>query len=83
MIPNIVRKVDIEIEREEMERAVQSMSVAELESISIEDISSLGSNILKDIVNDAIRHRLEQHLGGTYTSPPKMSLTELRSARVG
>ena len=51
--------------------------MAEIESISIEDISSVQSDVLKDVLNDAVRQRLEQHLGGTYTSAPKMSIAEL------
>lgn len=56
--------------------AVGELSLAEIEELSIADISRLSSNVLKDVLNDALRSRLERHRGGTYTSPAAQSLSE-------
>ena len=77
MVPDKVTKLDSDIPKERLVEGVQQLSVAEIESMSIADISTLNSNVLKDVLNDAIRNRLAQHLGGTYTSAPKMSVAEL------
>jgi hypothetical protein len=76
MVPTSVRQLDVDRSREELAAGVQLLSVADIESMSIEDISSLQHNVLKDLLNDAIRHRLQQHLGGTYTSAPAISVAE-------
>ncbi|MDJ0820636.1 MAG: hypothetical protein QNJ09_02355 [Paracoccaceae bacterium] len=80
MIPNSIRAIDSETDKDTMVSTVQDLSIAEIESISIEDISTLENNVLKDVVNDAVRTRLAQHLGGTYTSPPKLSVAEMNEA---
>lgn len=80
MIPNSIRTIESEADKDKMVSTVQELSVAEIEAISIEDISTLESNVLKDVVNDAVRNRLAQHLGGTYTSPPKLSVAEMNEA---
>ncbi|MDC0742939.1 hypothetical protein [Polyangium mundeleinium] len=77
MVPEKVIQLDADIPRERLVEGVQQLSVAEIESMSIADISTLNNNVLKDVLNDAIRNRLAQHLGGTYTSAPKMSIAEL------
>jgi hypothetical protein len=82
MIPSNIRAIDSESNKDVMVSKIQELSVAEVEAISIEDISSLENNVLKDVVNDAVRHRLAQHLGGTYTSPAKLSLAELNASEV-
>jgi hypothetical protein len=77
MIPQTIRTIDSDRPNTEYVDAVQQLSIAEIESISIEDMSSLQTNALKDVVNDAVRQRLQQHRGGTYTSAPKMTVAEL------
>jgi hypothetical protein len=79
-LPPSVLRLDEFTNRADMAEGVQNLSVADLESMSITDISALESNALKDLLNDAIRNRLAQHLGGTYTSAPKMTLAELSFA---
>lgn len=79
MIPNKISAIDTDLPKDQFIDTVQQLSVAEIESISIEDISTLNNNTLKDVLNDAVRNRLAQHLGGTYTSAPKMSVAELNS----
>jgi hypothetical protein len=76
MIPDSVKAIDIEAEKEVLSSKVQDLSIADLESISIADISALNNSVLKDLLNDAVRNRLAYHLGGTYTSAPKMSIAE-------
>ncbi|WP_345816669.1 hypothetical protein AAGS40_27205 (plasmid) [Paraburkholderia sp. PREW-6R] len=77
MIPATVREFDGEHTKGQFEDLVNKMSVAELESISVQDISSLESNVLKDVLNDAVSSCLRRHHGGTYTSPAKISVGEL------
>lgn len=79
MVPDRVRAIDTDEKKEALATKVQQLSVADIESMSIADISSLKNRVLKDLLNDAIRSRLASHLGGTYTSAPKMSLGELSS----
>lgn len=80
MIPSSIRATENLSDKDAMVSKVQELSVAEIEAISIEDISTLENNVLKDVVNDAVRNRLAQHLGGTYTSPPKLSVSEMNAA---
>jgi|tagenome__1003787_1003787.scaffolds.fasta_scaffold18781703_2 hypothetical protein len=82
MVPEIVKSLDIDADKAVLAEGVQKLAIADIEALSIEDISSVNNRVLKDLLNDAVRGRLEGHLGGTYTSAPKMSLAEF-SAQTG
>jgi hypothetical protein len=69
-------------DEEVLAESVSDLSVAEIEEISISDISRLRSNTLKDVLNDALRTRLEGHRGGTYTSPEAKTIGEANSVTV-
>ncbi|MEU9509732.1 hypothetical protein AB0D32_26015 [Micromonospora sp. NPDC048170] len=72
----MVRDIEAKVAPDEWYNAVQALTVADIEEISISDISSLENNSLKDLINHAVTNRLASHLGGTYTSPPKGSIAE-------
>jgi hypothetical protein len=80
MLPEKIREIEATVPQDKMYDAVQDLTVAEIEEISISDISTLENNALKDLVNHAVSSRLAGHLGGTYTSPPKGSLAEFAQA---
>lgn len=79
MLPRSVQALDGRPAGQELEDAVLELSVADIEGLSITDISALDSNVLKDLLNDAIRTRLESHKGGTYTSAPKLTLAQVEA----
>ncbi|OEJ21418.1 hypothetical protein AR457_37040 [Streptomyces agglomeratus] len=78
MTPKAIKEID-QVPESAMYDAVQKLSVADIEEISISDISALDSRPLKDLLNHAVSDRLAQHMGGTYTSPPKASIAEINS----
>ncbi len=62
---------------------INKLSLRDLEQISIADISSLRNNKLKDLLNVALRQRLEHHQGGCYTGPGIDAIVEdLKATKV-
>lgn len=49
---------------------VAEMQIADLEELSIRDISAMKNHVLRDLVNEAIQARLAFHVGGAYTTAP-------------
>lgn len=76
MLTRSLRLVDKETRVSRLKAAVGQLTIAQIESMSISDISKLRNNVLKDLLNDAIRNQLAYHLGGAYTTAPSVRVRD-------
>jgi hypothetical protein len=53
---------------------VAEITIADLEELSIRDISAMKNHVLRDLVNQAIQDRLAFHVGGAYTTAPSIKV---------
>ena len=59
-----------ESDKSALSEKVADIPIADLEELSIRDISAMKNHVLRDLVNEAIQNRLAFHVGGAYTTAP-------------
>ena len=78
-LPKYVAEIDQsnDSDKTSLSEKVAEITVADIEEMSIRDISAMKNHVLRDLVNEAIQSRLAFHVGGAYTTAPAISLGQL------
>lgn len=76
MLPKKLLKIDKLQDSKVLSGSVKKLTIAEIEGMSLTDISRLQNRVLKDLLNDAIRNQFAYHLGGSYTTAPMKTVGE-------
>ena len=59
-----------ESDKSALSEKVADIPIADLEELSIRDISAMKNHVLRDLVNEAIQNRLAFHVGASILAPP-------------
>ena len=75
-LPKYVAEIDesTNTDKSALSAKVADIEIADLEELSIRDISAMKNPVLRDLVNEAIQSRLAFHVGGAYTTAPAVKV---------